>query len=153
MRRCPQADVYIDAGNVTWNPAAEIARRLELAGIDRATGFSLNVSNFHTTEDTTAYGHDISAAIGADGGTPFVIDTSRNGNGPWESDDPESWCNPPGRALGATPTTDTGDDLVDAWLWIKTPGESDGECRGAPPAGVWYPEYALELARNAWGDE
>jgi endoglucanase len=146
----PRVDVYIDAGNATWHPAAEMARRLERAGIDRATGFALNVSNFHTTEDTTAYGHAISDVIGVAGGTPFVIDTSRNGNGPWESGDPEAWCNPPGRALGATPTTETSDPLVDAWLWVKTPGESDGECRGAPPAGVWYPEYALELARNAW---
>ncbi len=152
LEALPQADVYIDAGNVTWHPAAEMARRLEQAGIDRATGFALNVSNFHTTDVTADYGHAVSEAIGATGGTPFVIDTSRNGNGPWESSDPEAWCNPPGRALGATPTTDTGDPLVDAWLWIKTPGESDGECRGAPAAGVWYPEYALELARNAWGD-
>ncbi len=151
LEALPQVDVYIDAGNVTWHPAEEAARRLELAGVDRATGFALNVSNFYTTDVTTDYGHAISDAIGG-GGTPFVIDTSRNGNGPWETNDPEAWCNPPGRALGATSTTETADPLVDAWLWIKTPGESDGECRGAPAAGIWYPEYALELARNAWGN-
>jgi endoglucanase len=144
----PGVDVYIDAGNVNWHPAPEVAGRLKRAGIGRATGFALNVSNFYSTEQTTAYGHQISDALNL-GGTHFVVDTSRNGNGVWESDDPETWCNPPGRALGEPTTVDTGDPLVDAWLWIKSPGESDGECRGAPAAGVWYPEYALELAKNA----
>jgi endoglucanase len=144
----PRTDVYIDAGNVTWHPAGEIARRLMDAGIEHAAGFSLNVSNFFLTADSIAFGREISDAL-ALGGTHFVIDTSRNGNGPWESDDPESWCNPPGRALGEPSTVETADPLVDAYLWIKRPGESDGECRGAPEAGAWYPEYALELARNA----
>ncbi len=145
----PLVDVYVDAGNATWHPAVKTARRLELAGIEQATGFSLNVSNFHTTDVTIEYGQGISDALGAEGGTPFVIDTSRNGNGPWEEGDAEAWCNPPGRALGTPATVETTDPLVDAYLWIKRPGESDGECRGAPPAGQWYPEYALELARNA----
>ena len=33
----------------------------------------------------------------------FVIDTSRNGQGPWQPPaypDPQDWCNPPGRGLG-----------------------------------------------------
>ncbi|MYR13850.1 endoglucanase, partial [Streptomyces sp. SID724] len=47
------------------------------------------------------------------------------------------------------PTTDTGDDRLDAYLWIKRPGDSDGTCRGGPPAGDWWPEYALGLARRA----
>ena len=34
-------------------------------------------------------------------------------------------------------------------LWIKTPGESDGECHGGPAAGAWWPTYALGLARRA----
>lgn len=145
----PLVDVYVDAGNATWHPAAETARRLQLAGIDKATGFSLNVSNFHTTDVTTTYGREVSDALGASNGTPFVVDTSRNGNGPWEEGGAEAWCNPPGRALGTPATVETVDPLVDAYLWIKRPGESDGECRDAPPAGQWYPEYALELARNA----
>ena len=82
------------------------------------------------------------------GGAPFVIDTSRNGAGPAPGDD---WCNPPGRALGPAPTGQTGDPAVDALLWIKRPGESDGSCNGAPPAGAWWPEGALALARAAGG--
>ncbi|MCC3773203.1 glycoside hydrolase family 6 protein, partial [Streptomyces sp. UNOC14_S4] len=58
----------------------------------------------------------------------------------------EPWCNPPGRALGTPPTTATGSPLIDAYLWIKRPGESDGTCRGAPPAGHWWADYALRLA-------
>ncbi|MFC9174490.1 glycoside hydrolase family 6 protein [Streptomyces sp. NPDC057107] len=67
------------------------------------------------------------------------------GNAGWQS--PETWCNPPGRALGEPPTTETGDEKVDAYLWIKRPGESDGDCKGGPKAGAWWPEYALGLAR------
>ncbi|MGW6393228.1 glycoside hydrolase family 6 protein [Streptomyces sp. NPDC055103] len=98
----------------------------------------------------------------------FVIDTSRNGLGAWTpepgkySGDPEIWCNAPGRGLGARPTADTGVPLVDAFLWIKIPGESDGSCTRNtggtidpeygivdPPAGTWWPDQAHTLARNA----
>ncbi|MBJ7438120.1 MAG: glycoside hydrolase family 6 protein [Sphingopyxis sp.] len=96
-----------------------------------------------------------------------VIDTSRNGRGSWEPPvgkypDAEVWCNPPGRGLGRRPTLETADPYVDAFLWIKIPGESDGEChrgrggpadpeRGltAPPAGSWFPEQARELIEFA----
>jgi endoglucanase len=98
----------------------------------------------------------------------FVIDTSRNGQGPWQAPaypDPQDWCNPPGRGTGLAPTLDTGEPLVDAYLWIKIPGESDGECtrglgpagetvdpewgRVDPAAGDWFPEMALDLTANA----
>ena len=146
----PGTDVYIDAGHSDWLDPAEAARRLGEAGIDRAAGFALNTSNFQLTEDLIPYGVAISDAIGL-GGTHFVLDTSRNGNGPWESDDPESWCNPPDRALGEAPTTETAHPLVDAYLWVKRVGESDGACRGGPDAGQWWPEYALGLAQRSDG--
>jgi endoglucanase len=135
--------VYLDAGHSGWHPTEEMADRLESAGIADAAGFSLNVSNFRSTEDETAYGTEISNALAEP--AHFVIDTSRNGV---EATDRE-WCNPPGRALGAEPTADTDDPLVDALLWIKTPGFSDGECAGGPGAGEWFGEYALDLARTA----
>ena len=92
-----------------------------------------------------------------------VIDTSRNGRGAWQPPvgkyrDAEVWCNPPGRGLGRLPTLDSDNPYVDAFLWIKIPGESDGEChrgsggpadpeRGltAPPAGSWFPQQVREL--------
>ena len=99
--------------------------------------------------------------------TGFVIDTSRNGQGPWQPPagvytDAEDWCNPPDRGAGQQPTTETGTPLVDALLWIKVPGESDGKCyRGTggpldpergiedPAAGMWFVEQARELVELA----
>jgi endoglucanase len=146
LKSLPGTRVYIDAGNPGFgsDPGA-MADSLKRAGIAQADGFSVNVSNFATTAASTAYGKQLSKLTG---GKHFVIDTSRNGNGPWHGGG-EAWCNPPGRALGEAPTTRTGDPLVDAYLWVKRPGESDGTCQGGPPAGTWWPEYALELAKNA----
>ncbi|MEL3946940.1 MULTISPECIES: glycoside hydrolase family 6 protein [Streptomyces] len=145
----PGAKVYLDAGNASWIPQeSRLVEPLRQAGVDQADGFALNVSNYRTTEESTAYGHRLARALG--GGKHFVIDTSRNGNGPYTGDD-KAWCNPPGRALGTPPTTRTGDPAVDAYLWIKRPGESDGTCRGGPAAGTWWPEYALGLAVRARG--
>ncbi|WP_086566047.1 glycoside hydrolase family 6 protein [Streptomyces alboverticillatus] len=143
------ASVYIDAGNAGWiSDQGLLAEALRRAGVGEADGFALNVSNFHTTQVTRAYGDELSGRLD---GAHYIIDTSRNGNGPLPppppgSGDDESWCNPPGRALGTPPTTATGDARVDAFVWVKRPGESDGSCRGAPPAGRWWPEYALGLA-------
>jgi endoglucanase len=141
--------VYVDAGHSKWVPAPEMADRLRAAGIERAAGFSLNVSNYQTTADVMAYGRQISALAG---GKHFIVDTSRNGNGPPTGFDPKderNWCNPDGRALGTPPTVDTGDPLCDAFYWIKPPGESDGTCNKGPAAGAFWPEKALEMARNA----
>ena len=142
-----KAYVYLDAGNVSWVPAAEMANRLKSVGVDKARGFALNVSNFFRVSENVTYGTTVSKAIG---NKPFVVDTSRNGQGVYTNpNDPEAWCNPPGRGLGVRPTTMTNQTLVDAYLWVKTPGESDGSCKGAPAAGQWYEAYAQELIRNA----
>jgi endoglucanase len=136
----PNAYVYLDAGNARWQPVKLMAERLGLAGIDKARGFSLNVSNFLPDQESLNYGSDLSAQVG---GKPFVIDTSRNGAGPAAD---LAWCNPAGRKLGRNPTLSTGQPLIDAYLWIKYPGESDGDCNGGPRSGVWWPEYAIMLA-------
>ncbi|MCC2275686.1 glycoside hydrolase family 6 protein [Streptomyces morookaense] len=148
LKQLPRTKVYLDAGNPSWvTPADRMAEPLKRAGVDQADGFALNVSNFQTTQDSKEYGRQLSALVG---GKHFVIDTSRNGNGPLSGADHEkAWCNPEGRALGEPPTTKTGDPLVDAYLWVKRPGESDGSCKGGPEAGQWWEAYALELARNA----
>ncbi|GLI26984.1 hypothetical protein ARHIZOSPH14_12260 [Agromyces rhizosphaerae] len=118
--------------------------------------------------DTAGVDSRYAASLGdVEPSTHYVIDTSRNGVGPWNVapgtyPDVQDWCNPPDRGLGLLPTTDTGVDLIDAYLWIKVPGESDGECfRGTggpedpergmidPAAGVWFPEMAAELIANA----
>ncbi|MGA4849041.1 glycoside hydrolase family 6 protein [Streptomyces sp. G5(2025)] len=145
LKSLKNTKVYLDAGNAGWQNPDSLWEPLKRSGVEQADGFSVNVSNFQTTEASTEFGKRLSAKIG---GKPFVIDTGRNGKGPYDKGK-DPWCNPPGRALGETPTTKTDDPLVDAYLWIKRPGESDGTCRGGPKAGEWWPEYALGLVRNA----
>nr|AHL27903.1 cellulase [uncultured bacterium] len=140
------ARVYVDAGHPRWHTAEEMASRLERVGVRRAAGFALNVSNFVSNRENVAYGERIAMRLG--GNVHFVIDTSRNGLATADG----QWCNPRGQSLGTNPTTRTGHPWVDAYLWIKRPGESDGSCNGGPRAGVWWTEYALELARNQTRD-
>ncbi|MFI9525665.1 glycoside hydrolase family 6 protein [Micromonospora rosaria] len=152
LKSTGSARVYLDAGHPGWvKDTTELAAVLRRAGVAEADGFALNVANFVGTTENVTYGHRISDALG--GAATFVIDTSRNGNGAHPARTVRgapSWCNPPGRALGAEPTAETGLDRVDALLWIKYPGESDGACRpGEPEIGVWWPEYALGLAERA----
>ncbi|GAA3103038.1 glycoside hydrolase family 6 protein [Streptosporangium carneum] len=149
LKKKPGTKVYLDAGNAGWirNPG-DWVDPMRRAGVATADGFAFNVSNFFTTEESVAVAGKLSDALG---GAPYVIDTSRNGNGPpRDARGDDAWCNPAGRALGAEPTTKTGRERVEAFLWVKRPGESDGEChRGEPAAGTWFHSYALELARNS----
>jgi endoglucanase len=214
LKALPRTSVYLDGTHSGWLSVGDAADRLVKAGVQRADGFFLNVSNYELTEKQLAFGTWISKCIyyateidsgnfgacgsqyfpaspddfqtwaltdawyatnvdnatnapGPDDLAHFVIDTSRNGQGPWTPEriypDPQVWCNPPARGLGITPTTNTGNELADAFLWIKVPGESDGECNrglgtGAvdpewgivdPAAGAWFPEQALDLIRNS----
>ena len=106
----------------------------------------------------------------------FVIDTGRNGVDDMR-EDCSNWCNIRGAGLGLWPTADTAlPDLVDAYFWLKTPGESDGctseladgsKCGRydgfcgsvdslgsrageprAPEAGQWFTEQVLQLASH-----
>jgi endoglucanase len=221
LKAHPNVSVYLDGTHSAWLGSGDAAHRLVQAGVERADGFFLNVSNYRLTEHLEKYGTWVSKCIwfGNDPGSwgyghfdwcasqyypadpndfstwsltdqwytdnvesqtwvpypgdaglkTFVIDTSRNGQGPWTPTasypDPQDWCNPPERGLGLRPTADTGKTLIDAYLWVKIPGESDGECtRGLgpggetvdpeweiidPPAGEWFPEMALDLVQNA----
>jgi endoglucanase len=137
--------VYIDAGHSRWVGAADMAARLDRANISEADGFTLNVSNFQTTQSNIDYGVAVSGRL-AVSGRQFIVDTSRNGLGPTEDN---AWCNPDGRALGASPGTMTAHPLAVAYLWVKKPGESDGTCNGGPSAGSWWADYALGLAARA----
>jgi len=131
--------VYLDIGNPQWIlDTYEAGEILLEAGVDKTCGFSLNVSNFFSTQDCVYYGEQIATMINKN----YVIDTSRNGNGHLHKD---AWCNPPGRKLGATPTFDVDEPYVDAYLWIKPPTESDGECNGGPKPGDIWPDYAVRL--------
>ena len=226
----PATAVYLDGTHNGWLNVGDASDRLAKAGVAKANGFFLNVSNYHYTENLEQYGAWISKCLagfegrygecpnqywnggpegtaiadllgawtgvglsssgawsdtatdpalntsginaryeGIEGVAHFVIDTSRNGQGPWTPPagvypDAQDWCNPPGRGLGARPTTDTGNALVDAYLWVKIPGESDGQCaRGLggtgtvdpewgvvdPGAGRWFRQQAAQLIQLA----
>ncbi len=142
----PQAQVYLDAGNpgMFGNPA-RLRRPLEAAGIRYGRGFSANVSNFAWTGTVVRWSQRLKHDLG--GGVAAVVDTSRNGRGPYAGPDAPQWCNPPGRALGPAPKLNPGPAGIDAFLWVKDPGASDGPCNGGPPAGQYWPGYALRLAQ------
>jgi endoglucanase len=99
--------------------------------------------------------------------THFVVDTSRNGLGPNSmqayaaapDDQPGAvisalvagnWCNPTDAGLGQQPAAAPGvalssadsylpgnPPLLDAYLWVKTPGQSDGQCDAAGGVRSW----------------
>ncbi|MFC6344351.1 glycoside hydrolase family 6 protein, partial [Nocardioides hankookensis] len=129
---------YLDGGHSHWIEPGKIAPLLEDAGIADVRGFSTNVSNFQTDDDEKSYGEELSALVG---GTHFIIDSGRNGFGATKD-----WCNPPGRAFGTDPGAVTDGGNLDAYVWVKPPGESDGECNGGPVAGQFWPERTMELA-------
>lgn len=211
----PNALVYLDGTHSHWLGSGDIALRLVSAGVMRAQGLYVNVSNYQASPQSAKYGTWISKCIAfannaEEGGwrlghyewcasqyfpanvddfstwglsdawydanlghaqpsAHFVIDTSRNGQGPWAPTraypDAQDWCNPPGRGVGALASAKTNVPLLDAWLWIKVPGESDGQCaRGLGPAGTtpdpewnqvdpaagsWFAAQGLQLAQLA----
>ncbi|WP_155546302.1 glycoside hydrolase family 6 protein [Amycolatopsis camponoti] len=140
--KAPTTWAYLDGGNATWIPAPTMASRLKSAGVQSIHGFVLNVSNFHTTADSTTYGKAVDAALGY--AAPFVVDTSRNGSG--HGTDSE-WCNPPARKLGAPSQLGGGPEMQ---LWIKVPGDSDGSCGYGTgiPAGTFSPALADHLIKG-----
>ncbi|MEU3891790.1 glycoside hydrolase family 6 protein [Streptomyces sp. NPDC029041] len=141
----PRARVYYDAGHSGWNAPARQAAWLRQAGAaspESSDGVFSNVSNFHTTADEIAYDRRVLDALGGPASLGAVIDTSRNGNG---APPDGEWCDPSGRTLGRAPTLDTGASRIDAYLWVKLPGESDG-CKGRP--GTFTASYAYDLASS-----
>lgn len=142
----PNAKVYFDVGHSQWNTAATMADRARQAGIlANGDGISTNVSNFQTTANEVTWSKAVLSALG-NADLRAVIDVSRNGG----TVPPGGvWCNPAGTKIGRNPTTNTGDPKVEALLWVKLAGESDGPCNGAPAAGTFSPQLAYDLALNA----
>lgn len=176
----------------------------DAGGADLVEGFATNISNYTPLEETIdpylvpdAYSALIEGFYGwnkvIDEHTfadklreqfpehGVVIDTSRNGWGGRKGEVPRdgrfdrgNWCNVRGAGLGQPPQADPRPG-VDAYFWIKPPGESDGagdpsvERPGvpfdwmcspkadqptdampdAPAAGDWFQESLLSLIRNA----
>ena len=133
---------------------------------------SSDYSTWHLTDEK--YAAEVDPNIAGVALTHFVVDTSRNGQGPWRADGvvpgrpglvqpARPRASVRGRRRTPVPPLALGQQLVDAYLWIKVPGESDGSCnRGIagstidpewglvdPPAGAWFPQQALQLAQLA----
>ena len=105
---------------------------------------------------TQWYAQNMGTAVAT---THFVVDTSRNGVGPNEMAAyaaapynqsagvistlvAGNWCNPTNVGLGLTPSANTGTPLLDAYLWVKIPGQSDGQCDAAGGVRAWdYTTY------------
>jgi endoglucanase len=136
--RAAGVTTYVDGGHSDWISPTALANLMRDVGVGSVRGFATNVANYQSDDDERAYAARLSRLLG---GAHYVIDSSRNGNG-----STPVWCNPPGRALGTEPGyVDDGTGL-DAFLWVKPPGESDGGCGGGRPAGELWPRRAMELA-------
>jgi cellulose 1,4-beta-cellobiosidase len=93
------------------------------------------------------------------------MDTSRNAvqglRYSWDD-----WCNVGGAGIGRRPTGETKDERLDAFVWVKRPGESDGTNNSAsedynpfcgnqdafkpsPAKGQWNQKYFEMLVENA----
>ncbi len=185
----PNVSIYLDAAHAGWlgwdgNRAkiAQIFKEVldQAGGPDRIRGFATNVANYTSLDgeenrklessnpcpNEHTFVEKLNANLEAVGikNKGFIIDTSRNGKdgirSKWGS-----WCNVKGAGLGERPKI-APRPLVDAYLWVKPPGESDGtaergaprfdeSCVGpdsdpaAPQAGEWFQSYFVGLVKNA----
>jgi cellulose 1,4-beta-cellobiosidase len=185
----PHVSIYLDAAHAGWlgwdrnrTRIAHIFKEVldEAGGVGLIRGFATNVSNYNTLSDgdgkrlepsdpcpdELTYVEKLSGSLAEAGitGKGFVIDTSRDGRGgiraKWGV-----WCNAKGAGLGERPRASPAPG-VDAYFWVKPPGESDGASEpsapgfdaacstpdsapGAPHAGEWFTPYFLDLVANA----
>ncbi|TDZ33144.1 1,4-beta-D-glucan cellobiohydrolase CEL6A [Colletotrichum spinosum] len=182
--------IYADAGHAGWlgwdanlKPAAELyAEVYKKAGSPKAVrGLVTNVSNFNGWNLTTAPSYTtpnkqwdeskFHAALTPalkEAGYPanYLLDQGRSGKQPTGRQIWGDWCNIKEVGFGARPTVKTGIDTLDAIVWVKPGGESDGtsdstasrydeKCSSAssvtpaPEAGAWFQEYFEMLLKNA----
>jgi len=73
-----------------------------------------------------------------------IIDTGRNGV-PNARQNCANWCNARGAGAGTPSTATTAAPFVDAYFWLKTPGESDG-CTKILPGGKACPRFDADCA-------
>ncbi len=153
LSQLPNATIYIEATASDWRPVRDTVSKLRQIGVHKVRGFMLNVTHYDWTFANMKYGRAVSQRLG---GKHFIINTASNGRGPVHFKRRIGKrnrtivinCHPLFRGLGPSPTTQTGDRLVDAFMWISRPGYSSGSCNGGPRVGDWWRERAFEVARN-----
>jgi cellulose 1,4-beta-cellobiosidase len=96
----------------------------------------------------------------------FIVDQGRAGRQPGGRQEWGHWCNIQDSGFGPRPDINPSTEILDAIVWIKPGGESDGTsdssavrfdemCVGpsafvpAPEAGGWFQEYFEMLLINA----
>ncbi|EIW60188.1 cellobiohydrolaseII [Trametes versicolor FP-101664 SS1] len=180
---------YMDAGHAGWlgwpaniQPAATLfAEMFKSANSSPfVRGLATNVANYNAltaaSPDPITQGnpnYDESHYINALGpmlksaGFPaqFVVDQGRAGQQNLRQQWGD-WCNIKGAGFGTRPTTSTGNPLIDAIIWVKPGGESDGTSNSssprydstcslsdatipAPEAGTWFQAYFETLVSKA----
>lgn len=185
----PNVSIYLDAAHAGWLGWEANQRRmvdlvlevLDMAGgPSRIRGFASNVANYNAIsgdfgkrlEPSNPAGNELDYVRSFLGvleekgvsGKAFLVDTSRNGQADvrtrWGN-----WCNIKGAGLGERPAIAPSAG-VDAYFWVKPPGDSDGTAdraavrfdencassdaaAGAPEAGQWFHDYFVELVKNA----
>ncbi|KAI3068199.1 CAZyme family GH6 [Aspergillus niger] len=186
----PNVAMYLDAGHAGWlgwpanqQPAANLFASVYKNASSPAAvrGLATNVANYNAWTisscpsytqgnsvcDEQQYINAIAPLLQAQGfDAHFVVDTGRNGKQPTGQQAWGDWCNVINTGFGERPTTNTGDALVDAFVWVKPGGESDGtsdssatrydaHCgysdalQPAPEAGTWFQAYFVQLLTNA----
>ncbi|ORX76513.1 exocellobiohydrolase [Anaeromyces robustus] len=167
---------YIDAAHGRWlgshadEAAAIIKEIIDMAPNSNVRGLSTNVSNYQPTEDEYAYHQKLSAELEKLGvhNMKFIVDTARNGVDVAESlVKTGTWCNVKGTGFGERPRGSpdpVNKPLLDAYMWLKPGGDSDGSSTGdhadpvcehedslpgAGDPGDWFHEYFVQLLTNA----
>jgi endoglucanase len=143
MQSLPHTVVYVEGGYADSNSVGYTAQILKAIHVNTIRGFFTNDTHEDWTSNEARWATAIAKQVG---GAHFIVDTADNGQGPLMNKDRvkdgnEDLCNPPGRGLGSTDTTDTGYLYADAWMWTHPPGNSSG-CGGGPPGGVFWPVRA-----------
>ncbi len=123
------AQIYIDVG--FWTIIFGYSDRKAMSDLvneidtkNKLNGISINLSNYRSTPEMEKYCGEFINVSGRQ--YKCVIDTSRNGNGPSQSNE---WCNYKGAGLGQLPTKSPSNN-IDYYLYLKPPGELDGRCTG-----------------------
>lgn len=138
----PNISTYIDAS--LWvNPTA-MANLLNQAGIQKTRGVAVNISGYQPNAKALDYIKKLREVLSFD--IHAIIDTSRNGLTLTNND---VWCNNLESGLGIPSTSVVNDSILDAYFWVKRPGESDGLCNSGPSAGQWWQQYAISLAKKS----
>jgi hypothetical protein len=120
----------------------------------RAQAIRRHIASQPTAMWFGAWSGDITAAVSAyttaasrDHKVPVLVaynipDTNCGGT---SNSGAKQWCNPPGKQLGSAPQVLDGHG--DMGLWIKAPGESDGNCGigAGTQAGEFSPSIAKDL--------